>query len=58
MNTYSANNTNKLLRQCPKVFSHKQTRYGYSVVFVHYANRNDWHNNITMKDLYNKGFYQ
>ena len=42
----------------PQVFSYKQPEYGYSVLFVHYCNNNDWHNSITMKELYKKGFYQ
>jgi len=56
MNSLSINNYNS---ECsPQVFSHNQDKYGYAVLIVHSPNSNDWHNYITMKDLYNKGYYQ
>lgn len=42
----------------PQVFSHNQQKYGYTVLIIQSSRTNDWNNKITMKDLYNKGFYQ
>lgn len=45
-------------RQTPQVFSHNQQKYGYTVLIIQSSRTNDWNNQITMRDLYNKGFYQ
>jgi len=46
------------VRQKPQVFSHNQKKFGYTVFVIQSSNHNDWNNPLTMKDLYNKGFYQ
>ncbi|MEJ2179473.1 MAG: hypothetical protein P8Y28_03320 [Gammaproteobacteria bacterium] len=56
MNTIPAKVFN--VQQTPRVFSHNQKKYGYAVLITQSSECNDWNNPITMKDLYNKGFYQ
>jgi len=56
MDNLSLNNDNS--QCCQQVFCHNQDKYGYAVLIVHSSNHNDWHNNVTMKDLYSKGYYQ
>jgi len=46
------------VQQSPRVFSHNLKKYGYTVLITQSSECNDWNNPITMKDLYNKGFYQ
>ena len=46
------------VRQKPQVFAHNQKKFGYTVLVIQSSNHNDWNNPHTMKDLYNKGFYQ
>ncbi|HEY5602644.1 MAG TPA: hypothetical protein VIM41_06010 [Gammaproteobacteria bacterium] len=45
-------------QQSPQVFAHNQQKYGYTVLIIRSTAHNDWNNAITMKDLYDKGFYQ
>ncbi|WP_455208636.1 hypothetical protein [Kaarinaea lacus] len=45
-------------RQSPQVFAHNLKKYGYTVLIIQSTAPNDWNNPITMRDLYNKGFYQ
>jgi hypothetical protein len=44
--------------QSPQVFAHNQKKYGYTVLIIQSSKKTDWNNPITMKDLYDKGFYQ
>jgi len=56
MNTFPVNISR--VRHPPQVFSHNQKKYGYTVLVIQSSRHNDWNNQRTMKDLYNKGFYQ
>jgi len=44
--------------QSPQVFAHNQKKYGYTVLIIQSSKKTDWNNPTTMKDLYDKGFYQ